>query len=64
MRHISKTSDTEPNSDPGDGSGGSVLGIRIGFNADPVPDPAIHLNADPDPGSKTNADPGGSESDF
>jgi hypothetical protein len=36
-----------------------VLGIRIGFNAYPVPDPAFYLNSDPDsdPGSQTNADP-------
>jgi hypothetical protein len=33
---------------------GSVLWIRIGFNADP--------EMDPDPGSQTNADPGGSGS--
>jgi hypothetical protein len=32
----------------------TVLGIRIGFNADP--DPVFNLNADPDPGSQTNAD--------
>ncbi len=31
--------------------------MRIGFNADPVPDLAFYLNADPDPGSQTNADP-------
>jgi hypothetical protein len=40
---------------------GSVLWIRIGFNADPDPDPAFYLNADPDtdpdPRSQTNADP-------
>jgi hypothetical protein len=36
---------------------GSVLWIRISFNANP--DPACYLNADPnpDPGSQTNADP-------
>ncbi len=27
-----------------------MLWIRIGFNADPHPDPAFYLNADPDPG--------------
>ncbi len=33
--------------------------IRIGFNADPDPEPAFYLNVvpDPDPGSQTNADP-------
>jgi hypothetical protein len=35
----------------------AVLWIRIGFNANPDPDPASYLNADPDPGSQTNADP-------
>ncbi len=34
-----------------------MLRIRIGFNADPDPNPAFYLNADPNPGSLTNADP-------
>jgi hypothetical protein len=34
-----------------------VLWIRIGFNADPYPDPAFYLNVDPDPGNQTNGDP-------
>jgi hypothetical protein len=36
-----------------------MLWIRIDFNADADPDPALHLKADPDqnPGSQTNADP-------
>jgi hypothetical protein len=34
-----------------------VLGIRIGFNADANPDPAVYLIADQDPGSQTNSNP-------
>jgi hypothetical protein len=29
--------------------GKSVLWIRIGYNADPDPEPAFYLNADPNP---------------
>jgi hypothetical protein len=35
----------------------AVFRIRIGFNADPDPDPVFYFNADPDPGNQTNADP-------
>ncbi len=41
----------------------SLLWIRIGFNADPDPDPTFYLNADPDPESQTNV-LSGSWSDF
>ncbi len=31
--------------------------IRIGFRADPGPDPVFYLKADSDLGNQTNADP-------